>query len=138
MEKKSEVQQQGLPGWLWTLLIVVPALILIRIIYWWMLLPSYKRMSCLEIETPRKRKQTTPHETDDLTKIKGIGPKISQALQNAGVYNFTQLALLDGERLERILDEANARMSDIEAIQTQARFSANKEWDELTAFQETI
>jgi len=42
---------------------------------------------------------------DDLTAIKGIGPKVSAKLSAAGVRTYAQLAALEGQRLETLASE---------------------------------
>ncbi len=138
MGQNSDHQQKGLPGWIWAVLIVVPAVILFRIVYWWLLIPSYKRMAAMEIDSPRRLKKVISSTPDDLTKLKGIGPKISQALQDAGVFSFAQLALLNADELQSVLDQANARMTDISAIQAQARLAASEDWEGLKELQNYI
>lgn len=48
-------------------------------------------------------------DTDDLTAIIGIGPKISGALQTAGVNTFTQLAGMTKDAIQGILDRAEVQ-----------------------------
>ena len=43
-------------------------------------------------------------QPDDLTIIEGIGPKVNQVLQAAGIQTFAQLAETSAESLEAILD----------------------------------
>lgn len=42
---------------------------------------------------------------DDLTRVEGIGPKISSLLHEAGIVSFGQLAASDPDELRRILRE---------------------------------
>jgi predicted flap endonuclease-1-like 5' DNA nuclease len=51
----------------------------------------------------RKAPVLTPIRQDDLTEIKGVGPKASQALAQAGIQTFNQLASLDAEHISTIL-----------------------------------
>ena len=48
----------------------------------------------------------TSHQEDDLTKITGIGPKISFALHDAGITSYKQLAEMNVERIQEILNQA--------------------------------
>jgi predicted flap endonuclease-1-like 5' DNA nuclease/glycosidase len=61
---------------------------------------------------PRKKPagRSTP-ASDDLTRIKGIGPKISAALQAAGITAFAQLARAREETLRSALAAANLRLA---------------------------
>ncbi|MGH9892638.1 MAG: DUF4332 domain-containing protein [bacterium] len=62
-----------------------------------------------------------PPARDDLTRLDGIGPKISELLQQRGITTFTQLAETDVDRLRQILHEANLRMLDPRTWPEQAR-----------------
>lgn len=64
--------------------------------------------------------QASPFEPDDLTKISGIGPKTASALQGAGIMRFSQLAELDDDTLQEILDRAGVRITVSEAWREQA------------------
>lgn len=72
---------------------------------------------------------------DDLTCIEGIGPKISQTLQAAGIVAFAQLAAADTERLTQILQEAKIRIADPSTWPEQAKLAAAGDWEALQALQ---
>ncbi len=76
-----------------------------------------------------------PSARDDLTRLYGIGPKISKLLQQRGITTFTQLAETDVDRLRQILYEANLRMADARTWPEQARSAAagNRESPGVTA-----
>jgi len=46
-----------------------------------------------------------PAVTDDLRRIRGIGPSMERTLQGIGIVSYRQLALLDGAELERVRGE---------------------------------
>jgi predicted flap endonuclease-1-like 5' DNA nuclease len=46
-----------------------------------------------------------PAVTDDLRRIRGIGPSMERKLQGIGIVSYRQLALLDGAELERVRAE---------------------------------
>ncbi|MBX3062062.1 MAG: 50S ribosomal protein L13 [Anaerolineae bacterium] len=52
---------------------------------------------------PAKKAAKAPAGADDLQRIEGIGPKVKQALYDAGINTFAQLAALSGEELTRIV-----------------------------------
>ena len=60
-------------------------------------------------------------ESDDLTQISGIGPKISAILQDAGITNYAQLAGADEDEIRKILSEEGLRMGDPESWIQQAQ-----------------
>lgn len=103
-----------------------------------MLLPSYERISSIEIETPRVRTEYKTLPEDDLTKIKGIGPKMDRALRSAGIRTFHELAVVQEGKLESILEAANARIVDPSTWKEQARLAVRGEWEELEAFQNQL
>ena len=49
---------------------------------------------------------------DDLTRISGIGPKISSILADAGITTYTQLAGMEENKMRSILEDANIRLAD--------------------------
>ncbi len=76
-------------------------------------------------------------EPDDLTKIEGIGPKISGLLQAAGISTFAQLAQAQVSQLQHILTNAGPRyrMADPNTWPEQAALAAAEKWDELAELQ---
>ena len=60
-----------------------------------------------DASAPVVTQQTPATEPDDLTKIKGIGPKTVAMLHENGIYRFDQIATWDAEAI----DEMNERMS---------------------------
>jgi NADH-quinone oxidoreductase subunit I len=75
-------------------------------------------------------------EPDDLTRIEGIGPKISGILQDAGIKTFAQLAATDEERLEALLEEADLlRLAKPKTWPRQAKLAAAGKWEALETWQ---
>ena len=72
---------------------------------------------------------------DDLTKIEGIGPRISAALISAGVTTFADLAALRVDHLKEMLREAGIRIAYPDTWPEQADLAAQAKWDELDALQ---
>ena len=84
----------------------------------------------------------TPHtgNTDDFTKIEGIGPKIAELLQAAGLHTFGDLSNATEEFLTTVLHEAGPRFS-IHKPTTWARQSALAaagEWEKLKIWQDEL
>jgi len=69
--------------------------------------------------------QASPVQPDDLTRISGIGPKTATALQEAGIMTFSQLAALDDDILQEILNKAGVRVVVSEAWREQAAKEAS-------------
>jgi predicted flap endonuclease-1-like 5' DNA nuclease len=72
---------------------------------------------------------------DDLKRIEGIGPKISNVLQDAGITTYAQLAATDVHRLRQILDESGIRLANPDTWPEQARLAAAGDWDALKRLQ---
>jgi NADH-quinone oxidoreductase subunit I len=80
-------------------------------------------------------------EPDDLTRIEGIGPKISQVLQAAGIKTFAQLAETSPDQLEQVLAKADRNLSNLadpKTWPTQARLAAGGKWDALERYQDRL
>jgi predicted flap endonuclease-1-like 5' DNA nuclease len=71
---------------------------------------------------------------DDLTRIEGIGPKISGILHEAGIYTFAQLAATDVATLQHIL-EGKVRIFFPDTWPEQAKLAARGDWSALEALQ---
>lgn len=79
-------------------------------------------------------------EADDLKKIEGIGPKISEVFYNAGIKTFAQMAASTEEELKDILVAAGSQFASKNPgtwIQ-QAQLAADGKWDELKELQDKL
>jgi predicted flap endonuclease-1-like 5' DNA nuclease len=72
---------------------------------------------------------------DDLIKIEGIGPKISELLANSGITTFAALAATPVERLREILAAGGSRyrLTDPGTWPEQAAHAARGDWDSFNA-----
>ena len=77
---------------------------------------------------------------DDLKKIEGIGPKIAGLLAKGGITTFAQLAQANGDRLQRILDDAGSRyrIADPSTWPQQAQLAAKDDWSGLKELQKRL
>lgn len=75
---------------------------------------------------------------DDLKRIEGIGPKVEQILNDAGIRTFEALAGADAAELERKLDQAGLQMMDPAGWIEQAKLAAGGEWEELRKLQDEL
>lgn len=92
-----------------------------------------------ETRLPRRlRGATRPSAGDDLTKIEGIGPKISGWLTEAGLTTYAQLAAASPEQISQILQAAGHRLARPDTWPEQAALAAASRWDELAALQATL
>ncbi|MCB0751200.1 MAG: 30S ribosomal protein S2, partial [Ignavibacteriae bacterium] len=93
-----------------------------------------------EVETHEEAKKVVETGGDDLTKVEGIGPKISEILSTAGFPTFATLAEADVEKLREVLAEAGSRYKshDPETWPAQAKLAAEGKWDELKKWQDEL
>jgi len=91
-----------------------------------------------EVEVVEKNDDTI--EVDDLTKIEGIGPKISQILKDSDISTFAGLAQTNVEKISEILAEAGNRYKshDPQTWPEQAKMAADGNWDELKKWQDDL
>jgi len=77
---------------------------------------------------------------DDLRVIEGIGPKIAQIFQAAGIGTFAQIAAMTPAGIQPLLDEAgpNFRIADPQTWPEQAALAAANRWAELKALQDDL
>jgi len=67
-------------------------------------------------------------EADDLVKIEGIGPKVAEALNAAGIKTFAALAESNADDIRKILTEAGLKMMSPEGWIDQAKLAAKGDW----------
>jgi len=78
-------------------------------------------------------------EPDDLTRIEGIGPKMSQALIAAGLDTFEKVAAASIEDFQAAVAAAGMNFApSAESWAEQASYAARGDWDGLSAFQSTL
>ncbi len=77
---------------------------------------------------------------DDLRKVEGIGPKIAEHFNAAGINTFAELAATSVERLQEILNEAGPTYASHNpgTWPKQAELAAAGKWDELKAWQDEL
>lgn len=100
-----------------------------------------KKSEAPKAEAPKKEAAAKKADKgDNLTKIEGIGPKISEILSNAGVDSFAKLAAADADKLREILAEAGNRYKafDPTTWPQQAALAADGKWDELKELQDRL
>ncbi len=77
---------------------------------------------------------------NDLTVVEGIGPKINELFNNAGVITFAQLAKQTVPQMQKVLDDAGARykLAKPGTWAQQAALAAENKWSELKALQDKL
>ena len=77
---------------------------------------------------------------NDLTVIEGIGPKINELFNNAGVKTFAQLAKQTLPQMRKVLDDGGSRfrIANPSTWGQQAVLAAENKWDELKKLQDNL
>jgi hypothetical protein len=78
-----------------------------------------------------------PKQTDDITKIEGIGPKIAVLLKEKGITTFDDIANAKAKDLKVILSEAGSKFAvhDPTSWPKQAKLAAKGDWSKLAKLQ---
>ena len=77
-------------------------------------------------------------KADDLTRIEGIGPKVSKTLIEAGISTFEALSSTTVEDIQKILTDAGLKMMDATTWPQQAKLAAQGDWDGLKELQDDL
>ncbi len=97
-----------------------------------------------EAAAPKAEKAAAPKKADakgdDLRKVEGIGPKIAELFNNAGIMTFADLGATSVEKLNEILAEAGSsyKSKDPGTWPAQAALAAEGKWDELKKWQDEL
>ena len=78
--------------------------------------------------------------SDDLTKVEGIGPRVAELLNHAGIVSYRELAASSPERIKEILDQAGGMMANMDPATwpDQAQLASAGEWDKLKEWQDEL
>jgi large subunit ribosomal protein L17 len=84
--------------------------------------------------------EATTAAGDDLAIIEGVGPKIAELLNNAGITTFAQLADADDATVQQVLTEAGSRFNvhDATTWNEQAALARDGKMDELKELQDRL
>lgn len=81
----------------------------------------------------------TSNDGDDLTKVEGIGPKMSAALKASGIDTFAKLAESSEDVLRQAIEDAGMRLApSITTWAEQAALAAKGDWDALEKLQNEL
>jgi len=94
------------------------------------------------VSSPKaKQKKKTNKETDNLTKIKGIGPKIASVLKKAKIESFIKLSKAKAEKISELLVKVGGNTYnrfDPATWPEQAKLAAEEKWEELKNLQNEL
>lgn len=80
-----------------------------------------------------------PQEADDLLRLEGVGPKVSQALIEAGFDTYRKIADASEDELRQAIEVAGMRLApSLNTWSEQAEYAARGDWDGLQQFQNTL
>ncbi|GER60332.1 50S ribosomal protein L21 [Patiriisocius marinus] len=86
---------------------------------------------------PAKAAPKKSSKGDDLKKVEGIGPKIAETLNEAGINTFADLAKTDAAKISEII--AGVRGNHVtDTWPAQAQMAADGKWDELKKWQDEL
>ncbi len=92
----------------------------------------------MAVRTEASPAPATSFQMEDLTRIEGIGPKISGILHSAGVTGFAQLAGMESGQLAEIIQDAGIRLADPGTWPEQAALAALGQWEALETLQREL
>ena len=102
------------------------------------LVDEIERITRTSNTVPTSVAESVPSLPDDLKRIKGISPKISDVLQSAGIVTLAQLAATDVGRLERIVKDGGISTADPSTWPEQATLAAAGDWKALESLQSEL
>ncbi|MEP2280706.1 50S ribosomal protein L21 [Maribacter sp.] len=89
------------------------------------------------VAAPKAKAKKASAKGDDLKKIEGIGPKIAETLNGAGISTFAELAKTDAAKISEII--ADVRGNHVtDTWPKQAQLAADGKWDELQKWQDEL
>jgi len=94
----------------------------------------------INIKTSTAAGKKKSSKKDDLTKLEGVGPKISEILQKGGINTFEDLANADAGNIKKLLEAAGPRfkMHDPGSWPRQSKLAAAGNWAELKKLQDVL
>ena len=102
--------------------------------------PAAEEAKAAEPEAEKEEAPAASAEPDDLTKIEGIGPKVSELLTASGVSTFKELSDASADSIKATLTEAGGVYAAMEPASwpQQAALAAAGEWDKLQTLQDEL
>jgi len=98
-----------------------------------------KSNGALQVVPKASQAKSSPTGSDDLTKIEGIGPKMANALKEAGIDTFVRLAASAEDVLREAIEKAGMRFSpSLPTWAKQAGYAASGDWDGLKKYQDEL
>lgn len=118
---------------LWMLIVALVFFFLMIIVGW-----LVSRNKQPEAEVQHESHSHESHAADDLTKLEGIGSKVSKVLSEAGISTFEKLAHAEVAAVQKVLDAAGMQMMNPEGWIDQAKLAAKGDWAGLEKLQSEL
>ncbi len=100
--------------------------------------PKAKKEAPVEKSVASKPKAAKEKaKADDLKKVEGIGPKIAETLNAAGITTFAELAKSTPEKIAEIISDVRGNHV-TDTWPAQAKLAAEGKWDELKKWQDEL
>ncbi len=128
----SETNELDLSWLLWLVL----ALFAIIVFIGWMV--SNKKGDEIAPAKKEEAAPVAPATPDVLKKLEGIGPKVEQILNEAGITTYAELAKSDVKNLRELLAVAKLQMMNPDSWAEQAGLADKGEWDALEKLQDEL
>lgn len=102
--------------------------------------PKAEKVAAPKAEKAAAAPKKAAAKGDDLRKVEGIGPKIAELFNAAGIVSFADLAAANVDKLKEILAEAGGsyKSKDPGTWPAQAALAAEGKWDELKKWQDEL
>ena len=113
---------------------------LLIVIVGWLTKDLKEKQAEVVHEAPSHAHAAPEHKStpDDLTKLEGIGPKVSKVLNGAGISTFAALAHANPADIQKALGAAGLHMMNPEGWIAQADLAAKGDWDGLKKMQDEL
>jgi len=120
----------------WLLWVALAFFLVMVLIGWWVSNRNKGEQS--EAQQEAHAEHAEEKTADDLTKLEGIGPKVSKILNEAGITSFADLAAADDAAVDKVLDAAGLQMMDSAGWIEQAKLAAKGDMEGLAKLQDEL
>ncbi|RMB56776.1 50S ribosomal protein L21 [Dokdonia sinensis] len=96
-----------------------------------------KKEAAPKAEAKKAPAKKATSKGDDLKKVEGIGPKIAETLNAAGITTFAELAKTDAAKISEIISDVRGNHV-TDTWPAQAQMAADGKWDELKKWQDEL
>jgi len=120
----------------WLIWVALAFFFVMVLVGWWV--SSRNKGEQPEVQQEAHDAHAEEKPADDLTKLEGIGPKVSKILNEAGITSFADLATADDVEVDKVLDAAGLQMMDSAGWIEQAKLAAKGDMEGLAKLQDEL